>query len=92
MGARTVEASTHGEPRHEKREKEPSMTTASYKVKGMTCGHCVNAVSTEVAALEGVSDVAVDLDTGNVTVTSDAPVDVDALRAAVDEAGYELIE
>jgi copper ion binding protein len=68
------------------------MTTAIYKVKGMTCGHCVNAVSTEVATLEGVSDVAVDLDTGNVTVTSDAPVDVDALRAAVDEAGYELIE
>lgn len=67
------------------------MTTATYTVKGMTCGHCVNAVSGEIAKLSGVTDVAVDLDTGRVTVTSDTGVDVDTIRAAVDEAGYELV-
>lgn len=67
------------------------MNTATYDVKGMTCGHCVNAVSSEIAQLPGVTDVAVDLDSGKVTVTSDGPLGVDAVRAAVDEAGYELV-
>lgn len=67
------------------------MTTATYDVKGMTCGHCVNAVSSEIAQLPGVTDVAVDLDSGKVMVTSDAPLGVDAVRGAVDEAGYELV-
>jgi copper ion binding protein len=67
------------------------MTTAIYEVEGMTCGHCVNAVSSEIAQLAGVSDVAVDLDTGKVAVTSLAPLEIDAVRAAVDEAGYELV-
>ena len=67
------------------------MTTTTYVVKGMTCGHCVNSVSTEIAKLPDVTDVAVDLDTGKVIVTSDTPLDVDAVRAAVDEAGYELV-
>jgi copper chaperone len=66
------------------------VTTETYDVKGMTCGHCVQAVSSEIAKLDGVSDVAVDLDTGKVTVTSDEPLSVDAVRDAVDEAGYEL--
>ena len=66
------------------------MTTAAYDVKGMTCGHCVNVVSGELAKLAGVDEVAVDLDAGKVTVTSTQPLDVDAVRAAVDEAGYEL--
>ncbi len=67
------------------------MTTTIYTVRGMTCGHCVNAVSAEVAALAGVSKVDVDLTTGKVTVTSEQPLDPDAVRAAVDEAGYELV-
>lgn len=62
-----------------------------YEVKGMTCDHCVKAVSSEVGSLEGVSDVAVDLATGQVTVSSDARLDYDAVAAAVDEAGYNLI-
>ena len=66
------------------------MTTATYNVAGMTCGHCVNAVSGELSKLGGVSDVTVDLDTGKVTVTSDHTLDLDALRAAIAEAGYEL--
>ena len=66
------------------------MTTATYAVKGMTCGHCETAVSTEVGALPGVSGVEVDLATGAVTVTSEQPLDTGAVRAAVEEAGYEL--
>ena len=66
------------------------MTTATYTVTGMTCGHCVSAVTEEVTQVPGVTSVDVDLATGRLTVTSDAPVDDDAVRAAVDEAGYEL--
>ena len=67
------------------------MTTATYTVSGMTCGHCVKAVTTEVARIEGVNAVDVDLDSGRVTVTSDRPVEQAELKAAVDEAGYELV-
>lgn len=67
------------------------MVTTTYQVKGMTCGHCVSAVSSEVGALEGVDGVQVDLASGQVTVTSAAPLATDAVRAAVDEAGYELV-
>ena len=56
----------------------------------MTCGHCVNAVTEEVSALPGVTEVDVDLASGGLTVTSDAPVDEAAVRAAVEEAGYEV--
>ena len=66
------------------------MTTAIYTVSGMTCGHCVSAVTEEVTTVPGVTDVDVDLASGRLTVTSDAPVDESAVRAAVDEAGYEL--
>ncbi|MGC5050987.1 heavy-metal-associated domain-containing protein [Micromonospora sp. DT48] len=66
------------------------MVSTTYQVQGMTCGHCVSAVSTEIGAIEGVQDVQVDLAAGRVTVTSDQPLSDDAVRAAVDEAGYEL--
>jgi len=66
------------------------VSTTIYQVSGMTCEHCVRAVSTEVGALPGVRDVAVDLATGAVTVASDQPLDPEAVRAAVDEAGYQL--
>ncbi|MEV4846967.1 copper ion binding protein [Micromonospora matsumotoense] len=64
----------------------------NYQVKGMTCGHCVNAVTGEVGALDGVTDVQVDLASGRVAVTSDRPLDTGSVRAAVDEAGYDLVE
>jgi copper chaperone len=67
------------------------MSATTYRVEGMTCGHCVQAVSSEVGALSGVQKVDVDLSTGAVTVTSDAPLDTEAVRAAVDEAGYRLV-
>jgi copper chaperone CopZ len=64
--------------------------TSTYTVNGMTCSHCVQAVTGELSALPGVGDVRVDLTSGAVTVTSEAPLAQDAVRAAVDEAGYEL--
>ncbi|MGI5178595.1 heavy-metal-associated domain-containing protein [Dactylosporangium sp. CA-152071] len=67
------------------------MSTTTYAVKGMTCGHCVQAVSTEVGKVPGVTDVRVDLEAGAVTVTSDGPADEQAVAVAVDEAGYEVV-
>ena len=68
------------------------MSTANYTVVGMTCGHCVSAVTEEVSAVPGVTDVHVDLDSGGLTVTSAEPVDDGAVRAAVEEAGYEVAD
>jgi copper chaperone len=66
------------------------MTTAAYTVAGMTCEHCVRSVAEEIEAIGGVSEVQVDLPTGAVTVTSELPLDPAQVRAAVEEAGYEL--
>jgi copper ion binding protein len=65
-------------------------TTSTYRVEGMTCEHCAHAVTTEVGAIQGVRQVIVALASGQVTVTSDQPVATQAVRAAVDEAGYTL--
>jgi copper chaperone CopZ len=65
-------------------------TTTTYQITGMTCGHCVNAVTQELSALPGVHSVEVDLGTGTAKVTSDAVLPLDEVRHAVDEAGYEL--
>jgi copper chaperone len=67
------------------------MTESTYTVQGMTCGHCVNAVTDEVGQIGGVRKVDVDLASGKVTVTSDQPVAEDDIRGAVVEAGYELV-
>lgn len=64
--------------------------TQEFTVVGMTCGHCVQAVSDELSSLPGVEDVAVDLDTGVATVRSAAGVTDEQARVAIDEAGYEL--
>lgn len=69
------------------------MTTETYRVTGMTCEHCVAAVTEEVSALDGVDLVTVDLVTGGasaVTIRSGAPLDHATVAAAVDEAGYAL--
>jgi copper chaperone len=65
-------------------------TTTIITVDGMTCGHCVNAVQTEVGKLDGVTDVSVDLGSGEVTIVADATPDASAVREAVEEAGYEV--
>ncbi|MFI7384669.1 heavy-metal-associated domain-containing protein [Streptomyces sp. NPDC049813] len=67
-----------------------SVTTV-YEVKGMTCGHCEAAVTEELSGLAGVSSVQAVAASGQVTVVSAAPLDEEAVRAAVDEAGYELL-
>lgn len=66
------------------------MITTTFTVVGMTCGHCVSAITHEVAQLAGVHSVKVDLGSGAVTIHSDGPIDPEALAAAVDEAGYEV--
>ncbi len=67
------------------------MTAKTYTVTGMTCAHCVNSVSGEVAKVTGVENVDVDLSTGRVVVSGDDFAD-EQIRAAVDEAGYELVQ
>jgi len=69
------------------------MSTASYTVTGMTCGHCVAAVTEELARLDGVTAVTVELNAGGasrVSVTSTAPLPETVVRGAIDEAGYDL--
>jgi len=68
------------------------MTTSTYSVSGMTCQHCVQSVTEEISGLEGVQAVTVDLPTGQVTVESENPLQDTVVRAAVDEAGYQLVE
>ena len=63
------------------------MTTTTYTVTGMTCGHCVSSVTEEVSEVAGVTDVLVDLESGLLTVTGD--VSAEAVTAAVVEAGYQ---
>ena len=67
------------------------MSTSIWTVTGMTCGHCVSAVTEEVSAIEGVESVDVDLETGAVTVAAAADPTREQMAAAVDEAGYALV-
>ena len=64
--------------------------TVDVRVVGMTCGHCVNAVTEEVSAVAGVDSVNVDLESGNVTIISETSLDLDEVEAAIVEAGYSV--
>ncbi|MBG6099839.1 heavy-metal-associated domain-containing protein [Micromonospora vinacea] len=66
------------------------MTVSSYRVIGMACGHCAGFVTEEIERIPGVTAVAVDVERDTATVTSDRPLDIAEVRAAVEEAGYEL--
>jgi copper chaperone len=66
-------------------------TTETYDVVGMTCDHCVRSVTEEVSALDGVSEVEVDLASGKVHVTAREPITTEQVREAVTEAGYQLV-
>jgi copper chaperone CopZ len=69
-------------------------STVAYQVSGMTCGHCVSAVTSELTALDGVSAVTVDLNpegVSSVQVISDRPLERRVVAAAIDEAGYQLL-
>ena len=67
------------------------MSTTVWTVQGMTCSHCVAAVTEEVSAIPGVTGVEVDLGSGRVTVVADTDPTSDTLAAAIDEAGYLLV-
>ena len=79
---------------HKESTKESPVSTQTFSVTGMTCGHCVSAVTSELKEIHGVTDVSVDLvagGTSSVTVDSAQPVDESAVAAALDEAGdYHL--
>ena len=64
--------------------------TTELIVEGMTCEHCVRSVTEEVGEVAGVESVAIDLSSGQLTVVG-AAIDLDAVRAAVDEAGYAVV-
>lgn len=67
------------------------MTTTEFQVTGMTCGHCEMSVREEVAKIAGVESIDVSAQTGRLVVGSAAPVDAEAVIAAVDEAGYRAV-
>lgn len=64
------------------------MSTTTYAVTGMTCGHCERSVRSEVSKLSGVTAIEVSAASGSLVITTDAPIDDAAVLAAVDEAGY----
>lgn len=64
----------------------------TYKVLGMTCGHCVQSVTEEVSAIAGVSDVEVILESGTLKFSADTPIADAVVEAAVKEAGYEVVQ
>jgi len=65
-------------------------TTTTIAVDGMTCGHCVSSVQKEVGKVDGVTDVSVDLESGQVTIVAESTPDAAALQEAVEEAGFEM--
>ena len=67
------------------------MTRTDYIVSGMTCGHCASAVTEEISKITSVTGVDVDVASGQVRVTSTEPLSDQAVAAAVDEAGYQLV-
>jgi len=67
------------------------MSETVYSVSGMSCGHCESAVTKEITAIPGVTSVTVVAQTGRLTIASERPIDDETVRAAVDEAGYELV-
>jgi len=71
-------------------DNNPTATSRAYRLVGMTCDHCVAAVKLEVGAIAGVTDVEVDLATGDVVVASTRPISDNEMAAAAFEAGYEL--
>jgi copper chaperone len=66
------------------------VTERTYTVRGMICGHCAESVGEELGGIAGVTAVSVDVDSGTAVVTSDGALDTASVRAAIEEAGYEL--
>ncbi|MEU0690336.1 heavy-metal-associated domain-containing protein [Streptomyces uncialis] len=64
--------------------------SVTYAVPGMVCGHCADLITEEVSRITGVTGVSVAVEAGTVTVTSERPLPLTEVRAAVEEAGYEI--
>jgi copper chaperone len=64
--------------------------TTEYHVSGMHCQHCIRSVTEEVSSISGVTDVKIDLHSGQLVVISDAEIPFESIEAAVDEAGYSV--
>ncbi|MFG2007111.1 heavy-metal-associated domain-containing protein [Spirillospora sp. NPDC048911] len=67
------------------------MTVAAFAVSGMSCGHCASAVTEEVSQLAGIQQVDVDVAGGSVRISANGPIDEGDVRAAIEEAGYEVV-
>jgi copper chaperone len=67
------------------------MAVQRFEVAGMSCQHCIDAITKELSRLDGVTAVSVDLDTALVTVEATAPLDEASIKDAVDEAGYDWV-
>jgi len=65
------------------------MTTL--KIKGMSCGHCVKAVTKALSEIDGVTGVTVDLESGRATFESTGPVDMNLVRERIEKAGFNLV-
>lgn len=68
------------------------MTMKSIKIKGMSCQHCVMAVTRALSAIDGIRDVHVDLSNGTATYQEDKPVTSDVVAAAIRKAGYDVVD
>lgn len=68
------------------------MSSQTFIVSGMTCGHCAKSVTEELSELPGVSDVQVSVESGQVLVTSEQELSRDAVTAAITEAGYTIAD
>ncbi|WP_333894427.1 heavy-metal-associated domain-containing protein [Mycolicibacterium gadium] len=66
------------------------MSTTTVTVTGMSCGHCATSVREEITEIPGVRSVDVDLASGSVTIDSDSALEADAIKTAVEDAGYQL--
>ena len=64
--------------------------TTTVKIKGMSCNHCVMAVSKALEQIEGLNDVQVDLSNGRATLYHDGPIDVGRVKDQIENAGYEV--
>jgi copper chaperone len=85
--------SHHDEGSSQQQASNAATATTDFLVDGMTCSHCVASVTEEISALSGVDSVSIDLKPGGsstVSVASSSPIDAEAVRAAVEEAGYSL--
>jgi copper ion binding protein len=73
---------------HNPKEKQKNMTTVTYSVPAISCGHCTHTIETEVGELKGVQSVKAAIDTKKVEITFDAPANEEMIKALLVEINY----